>query len=67
MPPGLIVQLPTLRERPGRVAQQQRRFARPPRRGLSPRLIKALQLLYAAACIGIVMVSLAVIAGLRAP
>jgi hypothetical protein len=67
MPPGQIVQLPRLRERPSRVAQLQRRFARARRRGFSPRLVKALQLLYAAICIGIVAVSLAVIAGLRAP
>lgn len=66
MPPGQLVPLPTLRERPGKTAALQRRFARAPRRP-SPRVLKALQLLYATACIATVAVSFAIIAGVRIP
>lgn len=67
MPPGQIVRLPTLRERPRKTAALQRRFARAAAPRLSPRLLKALQLLYGAACIATVAVSLAIIAGVRIP
>jgi hypothetical protein len=66
MPHGQLVQLPTLRERPRKAAAPERRFARLLAPGrLSPRLIRTLQILYALACIGIVAVSLATIAGFR--
>ena len=68
MPPGQIVPLPTLRERPRKTAALQRRFARaaPPPRP-SRRLMKTLQLLYATACVATVAVSFAIIAGVRIP
>ncbi|MFC3077478.1 hypothetical protein ACFODL_05190 [Phenylobacterium terrae] len=62
---GRLVPFPTLRERPRKTAALQRRFARALRtRRPSPRLVKALQLLYALACILVVVISLATIAGL---
>lgn len=68
MPHGQLVQSPVVRERPRKGAAQRRRVARAPRFGPpSPRLLKALQLLYALACIGVVVVSLATIAGFSLP
>lgn len=62
---GRLVPFPTLRERPKKAAALQRRFACAlSARRLSPRLVRALQLLYAIACILVVIVSLAAIAGL---